>query len=369
MLWLPLYQPGANVCADMMRGFALPSNWQEVADGERIRTGAAPVHSNGTPLCRQGIRSHDNDDTLDLSDDEEDDYIRDVQTLSRGTPSRATNRPSVPIRGQQEVKSQGSKQARIAQRNSRTPIIPRREKSSSPLPGQEETAGMTLPQQQNHVQQSSLARHSNYKQQLPLSIEQLEPARPDVNYNLQPSKVSAYHEPSEEEQIPLPEPQLAEGAFKRTHAEIDYDYEDLKTKAFADIDQVAFLTDPRAFEVPQAVDSNGTPMSLPQRLSNLKKMKADDQAALFQSMTDNENEEVGQWFVTQFQDNLKKLMERRLERRKIALKYELEARKRETEVHVKNGDLDEEFKQLRKGGGELIKDKSVASLGGTPRKE
>ena len=165
-----------------------------------------------------------------------------------------------------------------------------------------------------------------------------------------------------------PKMQPMEVVAKRSHADIDYDDEELRGKKYADLDQVPFLADPRAPDASPAMDPNGNPMPLSQRLVNLNKMDPKAQVAVFQSLTDDQNEEVGLWFVQQFQDNLKKLMERRLERRKIALKYELEARKRETEVQAKMQDVDEELKQLRTGGTELIRDKSVGAVGGTPRK-
>ena len=328
----------------------------------------APKFGNRNNFQRQLAASYDNEESIHGFDDVEDEFSNeDLHQLRNETPSRAiTTAPVKPVVPQQ-TKSQRKKQVVIAPQSTRTAVKPRDDRSSSPLPDQ--TPAPVIAPHPPQVQQSNLARHREYKHQLPLVAPPQEPPKPATTSNHQVSKVSSYYETSEEEQKPEPKMQPVEAVAKRSHTEIDYDDEELNNKKYEDLDRVSFLADPRAPNASAAVDTNGNPMSLPQRLVNLNKLNTEDQAAVFKSLNDEDNEAVGQWFVQQFQDNLKKLMERRLERRKIALKYEAEARKREAEVQAKMQDVGEELKQLRTGGTELIRDKSVGAVGGTPRKE
>lgn len=175
------------------------------------------------------------------------------------------------------------------------------------------------------------------------------------------SKVPESHETSEDEQ-----PSQAAQALstkKRPFGELDYDIETLKTMSFSDLDSAAFLSDPRTHTTQVPVDASGSAITLEQRLTNLSRMNTDDQKSLFRSLSDAENEDVGQWFVKSFADDLKRLMEVRLQRRKKALMYELEARKRQREVDTKSADLDAELSELKKGGSQLIEGRSSPRLG------
>lgn len=168
------------------------------------------------------------------------------------------------------------------------------------------------------------------------------------------AKVPASLEASDED-IPTGPSLARQSQRKRALNEVDYDPDKFATMVYADLDKVAFSTDPRAPPPDPAIGPGGHSMTLEQRLANLTRMQPEDQKALFRSLGDTENEQTGQWFVQQFGDSLKGLMQTRVERRKVALKYELEARKRQKEVEVKAADIDEELRALRQGGGELIK--------------
>ncbi|KAK5239003.1 hypothetical protein LTR40_014982, partial [Exophiala xenobiotica] len=146
---------------------------------------------------------------------------------------------------------------------------------------------------------------------------------------------------------------------------LDYDSETLAGKTMKDIDDLPFTTDPSAGlrHAEPALDMNGTPISLATNLTNLTKMREEDQKLLFRSLTEADREQTASWFLEKFQADVRKLMDVRLERRKIALKYELEVKKRYERVETKKKDVDEELAGLRKGGGELIAGKSMAKGG------
>lgn len=348
--------------ANQIEDLNLGSSWKQEADAGRIMTGRPPLYATTVKPQRQLIGAQENDDTYSgIGDDEDEDFEDQMQRLNSETPSRATSYPGVNHQAQNKGKAPVKKTIRLA---------PHDERDSSPLPVippdiQQPPAKSVSAQAQS--QQSSLTRHNEYKQQvdaIPARQERPIPVRAPHNAV---SKVSGYHEASEDEQPIGPKMELDAEANKRSHAEIDYDPNDLHDKAYAELDEVPFLTDPRGPAIQPAVGVQGPPPSAPQRLAALSQMRPEDQEALFRTLTDEDNEKIGQWFVHKFQDDLKKLMETRLERRKIALKYEAEAKRREKVVQVKIGDVEDELRQLRKGGGDLIQGRSVAGVGGTPK--
>jgi hypothetical protein len=122
----------------------------------------------------------------------------------------------------------------------------------------------------------------------------------------------------------------------------------------ADLDAIAFTVDPSANPVEPALDANGVPLTLPSKLTNLTKMKTEDQRQLFRSLTDVEREQTAEWFLTKFQADARRLTALRIARRKTALRFEMEVRKRQRRVETKMGDVDRDLAGLKKGGGELI---------------
>jgi hypothetical protein len=186
--------------------------------------------------------------------------------------------------------------------------------------------------------------------------------------NIQPppfsSKVSSYHESSsEEDQLPpVTESDLRGQTSTRPGPEqgLDFDFETLKTKTIADLDAIPFTSDPSDPEIQPALDMNGTPVTLSVKLSNLTKVATEDQRRLFKSLTDSERAQTATWFLDKFQSDAQKLMAVRIERRKVALRFELEVKKRERRIETKKADVDEELAGLKKGGGELIGGKTGA---------
>jgi len=195
-----------------------------------------------------------------------------------------------------------------------------------------------------------------------LSVEAPQPRQLPVTERFS-SKVSSYHESSsEEEQSPSAVP-LA----RRYPEELDYDLETLKEMSFNDLDKVPFSTDPRVTPAEPAVDAHGNPVSLSQRLHNLTRMRQDDQRNMFKSQTDAEREETGDWFIEKFTNDMKALMRSRLERRKIALKYEMEVKRRQKAVLIKTAEVDDQLRNLKKGGDELIEGRNAGGVS-TPKK-
>lgn len=222
------------------------------------------------------------------------------------------------------------------------------ERASSPLPFEDEIYKPNELGAMRAYGKEYLDQH----QQEQAQTERAVVAQTSGHEALTASKVPESHETSEDEQ--LDRTAQAPTNKKRPYDQIDYDADNLTTMTYADLDSVPFLSDPRAPATQPAIDSNGTAISLEQRLANLSRMNSNDQSSFFRSLSDSENEDVGEWFMQRFADDLKRLMEVRLARRKTALTYELEAKKRQKEVDAKSADLENELSDLKKGGSQLI---------------
>jgi hypothetical protein len=198
---------------------------------------------------------------------------------------------------------------------------------------------------------------------------QRSPSPPKAGQRAPAAKVSASQEVSEDEQQPLLTPQSQ--PRKRAFHELDYEIDDLQRMSYADLDEAKFLSDPRKAPASDPVDQNAQVISLSKRLESLGKMNADDQKSLFRSLNDEENEEAGRWFVQKFGEDLKRLMQQRLERRKMALKYEMQVKRRQKAVETKSADIQADLDELKKGGGSLLQGRASpapkAAGAATPR--
>ena len=160
---------------------------------------------------------------------------------------------------------------------------------------------------------------------------------------------------------------------KRSYDEsnrLDYDSEDLKHKNLSELQTEPFIVDPRVPLNGPPRDNHGNEMTWPQILSNLNKVSEEAQRETFRTQTDEQWAETGQWFVDQFQADLKELMQVRLDRRKVALKYENLIRQRQREVEHQRSGLDKELQELQVGGLDLLKDRKApgGSRSSTPMK-
>lgn len=165
------------------------------------------------------------------------------------------------------------------------------------------------------------------------------------------SKSSSYVEVSEDEA-----PITAPPSTRKARFELDYNPQTLKSMSYADLDNEPFENDPRAAAAtaPPPVNEYGVPLSLQQRLGNMSLMREEDIKAMFAAQKDQEWEDTGTWFMEQFGDKMRRLMDSRQERRKIALQYEMEIKKRQARVEAKTGDVDEELRYLKNGGKDLM---------------
>ena len=167
------------------------------------------------------------------------------------------------------------------------------------------------------------------------------------------SKSSSYVEGPEDEAAPT------RPIAKKARVVLDYDPQALKTMSYTDLDKRPFEEDPRTSNTIPPVDEHGIPLTLHRRLGNLSRMKDEDVRAMFLCQNDQEWEDTGSWFIGQFETQTRRLMDIRQERRMIALKFEMEVKKRQAAVAAKMGDVEQELRYLKAGGRDLM-DKRVS---------
>jgi hypothetical protein len=81
--------------------------------------------------------------------------------------------------------------------------------------------------------------------------------------------------------------------------------------------------------------------------------------AMFLSQKDQEGEETGAWFMGQFEAQMRRLMKNRQERRMIALKFEMEVKRRQATVAAKTSDVEQELRYLKTGGKDLMEKRAL----------
>ena len=359
----PFPQPGTTIYVDTTPHFEqeraiLPPNWMAEADAERQRHGYNPAH-----VHRFSHRLYPANDVVDEYDEEseQDGDVEGETSMIENTPSRSR---ILPEQKPATKPSQEDLKKSIKFEEQAKPPDARHSKSLSDI-APATVAGPLLRKTIHRFNVGKFYKTNSESepfQQPAMTMHAPQPQRPQVQLPPFSSKVSSLHEESSDAEEPLP-PQMPVSPRPATKRplptqDLDFDLEDLKIKTMTDLDGIPFTSDPRLPATEPPLDLNGQPLPLPSKLTNLTKMRAEDQTKLFRSLTDTEREQTAEWFLNEFRSDMQKLMEVRVERRKIALKYEMEVKKRERRVQVKKGDVEEELVGLRKGGAELVRGKS-----------
>ncbi|KAH0836999.1 hypothetical protein AYO21_08808 [Fonsecaea monophora] len=342
------------------KNLGLPDDWQAQADAERVRRGFEPVHGKRSSHTSNDPANYGEDDQTQGSDPDGD---IEGTSIVENTPSRTRMASEV-----KTTSKRGKEKAKRSHRHedSTRRSSPKHRKSFSEIapPVVVEPSGRQQINRFNVYKSLEKEPEMVLPDNLRPTIQMPQPHASLVHPPAFSSKMSSLHESSsDEEQFPAAtEPDSPRLTSKRHRAELDLDFdpEVLQTKSMADLDAIPFTQDPRWTAPEPALDANGTPLTLSTKLTNLTKMRPEDQRNLFKSLTDADREQTAEWFVEKFKADVQRLMTVRLERRKIALKFELEVKKREKQVEVKRGDVDQELAGLKKGGGELIRGKSPA---------
>jgi hypothetical protein len=136
--------------------------------------------------------------------------------------------------------------------------------------------------------------------------------------------------------------------------DLDYDHDVLKTMSFETLYKEPFDSI-HLDHAPKPIEVQGLEKDLTRNLERLDKMSEIDQKTMLRNQNDEDWAETGTWFIQKFQEDLKQLMDARLERRKLSMRYEHEVRKRHKAVERCTTGVNEELNGLRTRGTDLIK--------------
>ncbi|KAI9745404.1 MAG: hypothetical protein M1818_000938 [Claussenomyces sp. TS43310] len=165
-----------------------------------------------------------------------------------------------------------------------------------------------------------------------------------------------------ERSTPIPQSQE-----KKRHAvELDYDEKVLRSMTYDNLKKQPFEHNPRATpsKIPQELlssDHPGLEAPLEGRLEYYKSkgIPAAQKQGFFSSLTVEEWDKAGDWFLDRFGNILSDLKEARRAKREISKTFEDEIEKQEQTVRNKAGDLDRDLKDMKIGGQNVLKGKQV----------
>ena len=140
--------------------------------------------------------------------------------------------------------------------------------------------------------------------------------------------------------------------------ELDYEPQELRSMEYQTLKGTTFDSEPNSsrFTLPNALPTD----DLTQKLFAASELNRRDQAKFFASLTIDDWEQAGDWFLDRFGDLMKRLKEARREKREAAVRFEDEVEHRH-DVVSKKRKLTEDALGEMKTSGALV-------LQGTPRK-
>lgn len=135
---------------------------------------------------------------------------------------------------------------------------------------------------------------------------------------------------------------------------LDYDRTELYDKPFKVLQGESFDVDPR--RPPEVLPEERASADLCTRLSfTYEHLQLPEKAAFFNSLSIDEWEEAGDWFVNRFGELMKKMRGARKEKRKLASEFEDEVTKRNDQVERKRIRLDEVTSRMKSEGVGLLR--------------
>lgn len=144
---------------------------------------------------------------------------------------------------------------------------------------------------------------------------------------------------------------------KRKNPELDYDEASLKRMDYSNLRDEPFDFDPATGNSPSLSMRSGT--SLLDRLHHFSSKDVKAQADFFKTMTVDEWEEAGDWFLGQFGDVVNRLKQARHAKRKICRDFETEIEKRHQQVAGKMQIIDYTLQTMKSEGEIMMKDKVI----------
>jgi hypothetical protein len=161
---------------------------------------------------------------------------------------------------------------------------------------------------------------------------------------------SQSHVPADLERAPQPK--------KKRGLDLDYSPDTLSTMKFSDLQSQPFDIDPNTTAVNPNADL--AELDLPQKLAALLGKSEEARRAFFASLSTEEWEDCGEWFVTQFGQLVKKMNEARRERTRVAQGFEDQVAERHNDVEASAQELAKGLQEMKTGGLGVLKGRNLA---------
>lgn len=176
-----------------------------------------------------------------------------------------------------------------------------------------------------------------------------------VEADLQSEHLSDADAPSEGEMLGINHSQERQ---EEREAQLDYDPQQLFAMDYKVLKAQSFDEDPNRekFELQEGAADH----SLSAKLSIVSTFHPEDQSRFFASLSINEWEETGDWFLTRFGEFIGKLKTARQQKRQAAGLFEDEIERREKSISRKRKQTEEALSEMRESGGRVLQ--------GTPKK-
>ena len=144
---------------------------------------------------------------------------------------------------------------------------------------------------------------------------------------------------------------------KRKNVDLDYDEQVLKRMSYSDLREEPFDHDPAVGNSPARSNRNAT--ALPDRLQHYRHKDSKAQADFFRTLSVDEWEEGGDWFLEQFGKLMGQMKEARKRKRQICREFEAEIDRRHRQVENRMQTIDETLEKMKSEGEIMMKDKVV----------
>ena len=145
---------------------------------------------------------------------------------------------------------------------------------------------------------------------------------------------------------------------KEPEVHLDYEVPELFNMDYQELKQQSFDTDPNANDFNLPADQQND--SIETKLDTVSALQPEDKSRFFASLSLDEWEQAGEWFLGRFSNVVGKLKEARQEKRQAARLFEDEIQSRFKAVGKKRKQIEESFSEMKESGGKVLQ--------GTPKK-
>lgn len=141
---------------------------------------------------------------------------------------------------------------------------------------------------------------------------------------------------------------------KRRQPSAEYDDNMLSSMTYKDLQDEPFDGgDAR----PNGLNGRELAAKLPSKLAQYRHLSDREQSQMFASLSMEDWETAGDWFVDQFTDTMQRLKQARRDKRRLIRDFENEAAVREEAVRLRSDTIDRQLAKMRQDGLRVVQDK------------